>query len=58
MHVQLYHIFPEEHNQHSLPSQTGGLLSAATAPPHTNDAELETGLKGQLPPERGGGSTN
>ena len=37
-----------EDTPHSSPSQTGGLLSATTAPPLTIGAELETGLKGPL----------
>ena len=31
-----------EDTPHSSPSQTGGVLSAATAPPLTTGAELET----------------
>ena len=38
----------EEDTPHGSPSQRGGLLSAATAPPLTTGAELETGLKGPL----------
>ena len=34
-----------EDTPHSSPLQMGGLLSAATAPPLTSGAELETGLK-------------
>ena len=35
-------LIKKEHTPHSSPSQTGGLLSAATAPPLTTGAELET----------------
>ena len=42
-HGLLHPSFTEgEDTPHSSPSQTGGLLSAATAPPLTTGAELET----------------